>query len=267
MKNFWKKNKSVILGYSILIILFFSYLYKTSAYTYESLDFKYGKVKTKTTLNIRCGPGTSYDRVGKLNNGDYVNVFARVGEWYIVQTDDNLVGAVSSKYIEAVYDETEVQNSKNLENIESEETTQTSNLEETSGEYIDNIELTQEEQEFLNLINSKRKENGLEELKIDNTVQNVARLKAQDLNRNDYFSHESPSYGNIDDMLNSFGVSYIKVQENIAGNQNLLGAVDAWMNSENHKSNILNEDFNYTGVAIAESSTYGKIFVEVFVKK
>ena len=73
--------------------------------------------------------------------------------------------------------------------------------------------------------------------------------------------------GNIDDMLKSFGLTFTKVEENIAGNQNLSGAVEAWMNSENHKLNILDSEVNYTGIAIAESNTYGKIFVEVFVKK
>ena len=267
MKNFLKRNKVTILSISLLIIVFFSYLYRASAYTYESLDFKYGKVKTKATLNIRCGPGTNYNRVGKLQNGEYINVFAKVGEWYIIQTNDNVVGAVSSKYIEAVYDENEMLKSETSSNIKDEDVTQTSNIDNSSGEYIDNLKLTEEEQEFLNIINSKRKDGGLEELKIDNTVQNIARLKAQDLERNNYFSHTSPSYGMIDDMLNSYGVSYTNVQENIAGNQNLSGAVEAWMNSENHKSNIMNKDFNYTGVAVVESSTYGKIFVEVFVKK
>lgn len=196
MKNFFKRNKFIILSYCILIIIFFSYLYTASAYTYESLDFKYGKVKTKSSLNIRCGPGTNYERVGKLNNGEYVDVFAKVGDWYIIQTDNNLIGAVSSKYIEAVYDETEALNSETSNDVKSEEITETSNVDNNSSEYIDNIELTGEEQEFLNLINSKRKENGLEELKIDNTIQNVARLKAQDLERNNYFSHKSPSYRN-----------------------------------------------------------------------
>jgi len=237
--------------------MFFCEAYRAQAYTYESLDFKIGMVKTKTTLNVRCGPGTNYSKVGKLNNGDYVNVFAKVGEWYIVQTDKNVVGAVSSKYLEPVYDETE---------FKQEETKETSSIEESKGEYIDSLELTLEEMEFLNLINSNRRNNGLPELKIDNTVQNVARLKAQDLERNEYFSHKSPSYGMISDMLTSFGVNFQIAEENIAGNQTLAGAVEAWMNSESHKSNILNNSFEYTGVAIVESSTYGKIFVEVFVK-
>ncbi len=270
MKDFLKRNRFLIIISTILIVILFSYIYSVSAYTYESIDFKYGKVRTKSTLNIRCGPGTNYERVGKLNNGDYINVFAKVGDWYIIQTTDNVVGAVSSQYIDAIYNEEEMNQyiqSKTLDNIENEETTQTSNMINESSEYIDNLELTKEEKEFLNLINEKRRNNGLEELKIDNTIQNIARLKAQDLERNDYFSHTSPSYGNINDMLTSFGVTFTKAQENIAGNQNLDGAVEAWMNSESHKVNILNSNFEFTGVAIANSSTYGKIFVEVFIQK
>ncbi|MBR2290471.1 MAG: SH3 domain-containing protein [Clostridia bacterium] len=258
MKNFLKRNKVTIISLCIMLIILFCYVCSAQAYTYESIDFQYGKVIAKTSLNIRCGPGTNYERVGKLNNGEYVNVFAKVGDWYIIQTNNSVVGAVSSKYIEPIYDEID---------FKVEETAQTSSAVESNGEYLDNLSLTVEEQEFLNLINSNRKTNGLDELKIDNTIQNVARLKAQDLERNEYFSHQSPTYGNINDMLTSFGVTYTSAQENIAGNQNLAGAVEAWMNSESHKANILNNDFKYTGVAVVESSTYGKIFVEVFVKK
>lgn len=270
MRNFLKRNKFLIISFTLIVILIFSYIYTVSAYTYENLDFKYGKVQTKSSLNIRCGPGTNYNKVGKLSNGDYINVFAKVGDWYIIQTLENLVGAVSSQYIEPVYSEEEFEEyleTKTLENVETSETLDTIGSENQTSEYIDNIELTQEETEFLNLINENRKNNGLSELKIDNEIQNVARLKAQDLVRNEYFSHKSPSYGTINDMLKSFNIQFTKVQENIAGNQNLKGAVETWMNSESHKTNILNSEFEFTGVAIAESSTYGKIFVEVFVKK
>ncbi len=258
MKAFFKRNRFTIISFCLLISVFLGYVYQASAYTYENLDFKYGKVKTKSSLNIRCGPGMEYERVGKLKDGEYIDVFAKVGDWYIVQTDQNLVGAVSSKYIEPIYNE---------EEIKLQETVESSAEIESSAENLESLELTPEEQEFLNLVNSNRKNRGLEELKIDSTVQNVARLKALDLERNEYFSHQSPSYGTIGEMLTSFGVEYQTAQENIAGNQNLSGAVEAWMNSESHKSNILNNDFEYTGVAIVESATYGKIFVEVFVKK
>ena len=260
----------------------------------------YGKV-TASCLNVRCGPGITYNRVGKIYKDDYVDVFAKVGNWYIVKTDDDLVGAVSSDYIEAVYDETErysqsddvSDNAENLNNT-SENVTESTNSELNTSETVDtdssqedteNInvqttteeviaeefanseELTEDEQEFLDLINANREANGLQALEIDSEVQNVARLKAEDLVQNNYFAHNSETYGDIQNMLTTFGVSYSSAGENIAGNSNLSKAVEAWMNSENHKVNILSESYNYTGIAIAESETYGKIFVEVFVQK
>lgn len=260
----------------------------------------YGKV-TASCLNVRCGPGITYNRVGKIYKDDYVDVFAKVGNWYIVKTDDDLVGAVSSDYLEAVYDEAErysqsddvSDNTENLNNT-SENVTESTNSELNTSETVDtdssqedteNIneqttaeeviaeefanseELTEDEQEFLDLINANREANGLQALEIDSEVQNVARLKAEDLVQNNYFDHNSETYGDIQNMLTTFGVSYSSAGENIAGNSSLSKAVEAWMNSENHKVNILSESYNYTGIAIAESETYGKIFVEVFVQK
>ena len=48
---------------------------------------------------------------------------------------------------------------------------------------------------MFNLINAQRTKNGLPALKIDLEVQNVARIKAQDMVNNNYFSHNSPTYG------------------------------------------------------------------------
>lgn len=45
------------------------------------------------------------------------------------------------------------------------------------------------------------------------------------------------------------------------------GPVNAWMNSSGHKANILNGNFNYTGIGVVSSSKYGKIFVQLFIGK
>ena len=269
----------------------------------------YGKV-TASCLNVRCGPGISYNRVGKLYKGDYVDVFAKVGGWYIIKADDDLVGAVSSDYLEAVYNEEErysnveqesseerieekntsseseenLNNTENavdsssesVENNKSEEeiNTDDNNLNDNSTtqeviseEFANSEELTKDEQEFLDLINANREANGLKALEVDPEVQNVARLKAKDLVDNNYFAHTSETYGDIQNMLNTFEISYTSAGENIAGDSSLAKAVEAWMNSENHKVNILSENYNYTGIAIEESKDYGKIFVEVFIQK
>ena len=98
-------------------------------------------------------------------------------------------------------------------------------------------------------------------------MQRVARIKAEDMVTNNYFSHTSPTYGSPFDMLKSFKISYKTAGENIAANSSNSGAVNAWMNSSGHKANILNSSFNYTGIGVVNSSKYGKIFVQMFIGK
>lgn len=117
------------------------------------------------------------------------------------------------------------------------------------------------------MINAKRVANGLSALKINDEVQNVARIKAQDMVDNSYFSHTSPIYGSPFDMMKKFGISYKTAGENIAGNSSNSGAVNAWMNSEGHRANILNSSFNYTGIGVVRSPKYGKIYVQMFIGK
>lgn len=117
------------------------------------------------------------------------------------------------------------------------------------------------------MINAKRVANGLSALKINDEVQNVARIKAQDMVDNSYFSHISPIYGSPFDMMKKFGISYKTAGENIAGNSSNSGAVNAWMNSEGHRANILNSSFNYTGIGVVKSPKYGKIYVQMFIGK
>ncbi len=117
------------------------------------------------------------------------------------------------------------------------------------------------------MINAKRVANGLSALKINDEVQNVARIKAQDMVDNSYFSHTSPIYGLPFDMMKKFGISYKTAGENIAGNSSNSGAVNAWMNSEGHRANILNSSFNYTGIGVVKSPKYGKIYVQMFIGK
>lgn len=123
------------------------------------------------------------------------------------------------------------------------------------------------EKEVFDLINTQRINNGLQALKVDEEVQRVARIKAQDMSDNGYFSHESPTYGSPFNMLQSFKISYKTAGENIAGNSSNSGAVNAWMNSSGHRANILNSSYNYTGIGVVSSSRYGKIYVQMFIGK
>ncbi len=129
----------------------------------------------------------------------------------------------------------------------------------------DNAILSEEEQEILNLINKERKQNGLDELQAYSGLQRVAKLKAEDIVNNKYFSHTSPTFGSTFEMLKQEGVRYKCAGENLAGNETSVKAVNAWMNSPAHRDNILDIDYEYTGICVIDSEIYGKVYVQLFM--
>lgn len=206
---------------------------------------------------LEADRGTNYPVIAKVYKNSYIRVFAGIGNWYIVQIEGDYVGAVSKDYIKPIYPSTSNTGGGGGSRTSKSNTGTTTN---TSG-------LTADELETFNLINQQRAQNGLSALKIDMEVQRVARIKAQDMVNNNYFSHTSPTYGSPFDMLKSFGITYKSAGENIAGNSSNSAAVTAWMNSPGHRANILNGNYNYTGVGVVTGSKYGKIYVQMFIGK
>ena len=242
-----KISLKLLLAFFIFLSLIFISNKSTAMLHYQTVATPTGIVSA-TSLNIRQGPGTTYKSITTVSKNEYIRIFAKIGDWYVVQTDSNYIGTASSKYIRLVYPN----NTGNLGSSDSESGTTTS-------------QLTADEQEVFDLINTKRVANGLSALKINDELQNVARIKAQDMVNNNYFSHTSPTYGSPFDMIKSFGISYKTAGENIAGNSSNSAAVNAWMNSEGHRANILNSSFNYTGIGIVSNPKYGKIYVQMFM--
>ena len=117
---------------------------------------------------------------------------------------------------------------------------------------------------MLNLINNERKKAGAGALKLDSALTKVANIKAEDMVKNNYFAHTSPTYGDPHTMLLQFGLSYITSGENLAGYNTVESAHAALMKSSGHKRNILNQDFIRVGIGIYESPRYGYIFVQMF---
>lgn len=244
-----KKKKLLIFSVIIMCVLVvLGYTTSFGMQHYYKLDFSTGLV-TATTLNVRSGPGIQYKVIATVKKDEYIRVFAGIGDWYIVQIEGDYVGAVSKKYIKPIYP-----NSSN-------------NTGGSSGTTTSTTSMNADEKEVFDLINKQRTNNGLQALKIDNEVQKVARIKAQDMVDNNYFAHESPTYGTPFQMLKSFKISYKTAGENIAANSSNNGAVNAWMNSSGHKANILNSSYNYTGIGVVSSKKYGKMYVQMFIGK
>lgn len=255
MNNFLKKNKMfLIIIVGIILIFIVILIPRTFAMQYYyKVDFQTGLV-TATNLYVRNGPGTQYKIVTSVPKDTYIRVFAGIGDWYVVQVEGDYVGTVSKKYVKPIYPDS------SKTNTDTNKTTGGGTTNTTAG-------MNNDELEVFNLINKQRTANGLSELKSDSELQRVAKIKAQDMLSNNYFSHNSPTYGSPFDMLKSFKISYKTAGENIAGNSSNNLAVNAWMNSSGHRANILNGNFNYTGIGVVNGSKYGKIYVQMFIGK
>ena len=218
-----KKKYLMLIASIILFILVFCIIKETYSMShYQTVNFSTGLV-TASKLNVRQGPSTSYKIVTQVDKNEYIRVFAQIGKWYVVQVEGDYIGAVSKDYVKPIYASSNGGTTDDEGNTAGKTTV-----------------LSEDEKEVFNLINKQRENAGLSALVINDELQNVARIKARDMVQNNYFSHTSPTYGSPFDMIKNFGISYKTAGENIAGNSSNSKAVNAWMNSEGHRANILN---------------------------
>lgn len=121
------------------------------------------------------------------------------------------------------------------------------------------------EQKVAELVNIERQKAGLSALTFDQSVSNVARTKSKDMAANNYFAHQSPTYGSAGDMLTKFGIRWSAWGENIASGQRTPEAVvTAWMNSAGHRANILSTNFSKIGVGYAVNSNGTPYWTQIF---
>ncbi|CAM4244635.1 putative YkwD family protein [Paenibacillus endophyticus] len=111
------------------------------------------------------------------------------------------------------------------------------------------------EQQVLQIVNAERSKAGLGALSMDSKLANMAMVKAKDMSDNNYFDHNSPTYGSPFDMMRQFQITYSSAGENIAKGQPTAERVmNDWMNSPGHRANILNGSFSKIGVAYYNGS-------------
>lgn len=216
----------------------------SGAKTYTNLSKYYATVNGNST-NLRGGPSTSYKSYTKLSKNTKVQVIGKIDNWNVVVTENNIVGMIREDLITKVSNTT---------------STPSTNTPPTSSNTTSNANV------IINLINNARKANNLPLLSISNALNNVAQTKSNDMVKNNYFSHTSPSYGSPFKMMQGFGISYTSAGENIAGNPSLNDAVTSWLNSSEHKKNILSPNYNYIGVGVTKSNTYGYVISAMFIQ-
>ena len=123
--------------------------------------------------------------------------------------------------------------------------------------------VTSYEAQVVTLVNQYRAQYGLAPLTMNWELSRVARIKSQDMVDNNYFSHNSPTYGTPFQMMKVFGIRFNTAGENIAyGQRTPAAVVQAWMNSSGHRANILNANYTQIGVGyVADGHYWTQMFI------
>ncbi len=125
-------------------------------------------------------------------------------------------------------------------------------------------EITAQERLMVQLVNGERAKLGLRPLEVDMRLTVLARRKSQDMIDKGYFSHTSPTYGSPFDMMDKAGITYRFAGENLAGAHTVNVAHEALMQSDGHRRNILNPDFDRVGIGIVPGGPYGLMVTQMF---
>lgn len=201
---------------------------------------------TASAANVRCGPSTSFPKVGLVYKGQIVDCIGKLGGWWVVHLENDVVGSISGNIVKAYYPPAPAPAP-------------------APTPAPSQVKLTADQQHMLDLINQERSKAGVASLKVDAQLQKMAQVKSDEMVAKSYFSHTSPIYGSPFNMMKKFGISYTSAGENIAGNSSVDKAHAALMNSPRHKANILKASFNYIGIGITASPKYGQMFAQDFV--
>ena len=117
--------------------------------------------------------------------------------------------------------------------------------------------------------NLQRYDNGMLPPLIENAALSAAaKAKAEDMFKNQYFEHTSPSGLDSGTLVKNHGYDYILSGENlILGNfADEKDVVQKWMGSPGHRANILNTRFTEIGVAVTKG-IYGDETVWIGVQE
>lgn len=126
------------------------------------------------------------------------------------------------------------------------------------------------ELQAFDIINQKRKENGLPPIEWSEDMAKIARLHSQNMARLNFFSHMGKDGLMVNDRADAIGISDWKaIGENIAYNRGYDNpaefACQRWMLSSTHRENILNRRWKQAGIGVAVNAEGTYYFTQVFV--
>ena len=120
------------------------------------------------------------------------------------------------------------------------------------------------ETEMLQLVNEERIKVGLNLLKSDPEMAEVARAHSRDMFTRGYFAHLNPDGKTPFDRMTAARVKYKAAGENLALAPTLDIAHNGLMNSPGHRANILQKNFGRLGIGVLDGGKYGLMITQNF---
>lgn len=114
-------------------------------------------------------------------------------------------------------------------------------------------------QSLLDETNKVREQDGAPLLNLNHELNSAAGLKARDMLINQYWAHVSPDGTTPWYWFREVNYRYDFAAENLAkGFETPLGVITAWMDSEEHRNNMLSRDYQDVGFGVAEGTLNGE---------
>ena len=120
--------------------------------------------------------------------------------------------------------------------------------------------MSSDQRQALKLLNDDRKKRNLVPLQFNPQLANLAESYARDMIDRDFFSHRNPEGQSPFERMQEKQITFNYAGENIAFNDSVYSAQQAFMHSPTHKANILSPNYTQVGIGIVKSST-GRIYV------
>jgi hypothetical protein len=112
---------------------------------------------------------------------------------------------------------------------------------------------------LFNQTNDARRDAGLKPLNLNEKLNRAAFLKANDMLTDQYWSHTSPSGVEPWKWFADVGYNYDEAGENLAKGFSTAEAVNtAWLDSPEHKANIVNSRYEDVGFSVVSGQLMGK---------
>lgn len=110
---------------------------------------------------------------------------------------------------------------------------------------------------LLEQTNQSRAQEKQSPLALDNQLSAAAQAKAEDMAKKNYWAHNSPDGKTPWTFIGGSGYQYQSAGENLAyGFSNASGVIGGWMNSAEHRANILSNSYKHVGFGVATSPDF-----------